>query len=154
MEAAPFSFEAKMPLFDPTNHTYQGYIGAMDFVSLNPLIANLTRIKLAEGRINSIYFDGKAQKLNNQGTIKSDFEGLKLKVTDNQNDARWLQSGLGNLVAKKNNRTTDNGSIQPMDFTFERPPFKDHLTLYAGGLINGFALSMLPEAVYKLIMPQ
>ena len=60
MEAAPFTFEAKMPLLDPTNHSYQGYIGSMDLVSLSPLIANLTRVKLTEGRINSIYFNGKA----------------------------------------------------------------------------------------------
>jgi len=41
-----------------------------------------------------------------------------------------------------------------MDFTFERPPFQDHLTFYAGGLANGFALSMLPKSIYRLIMPK
>ncbi|WP_323757120.1 hypothetical protein [Roseivirga sp.] len=154
MQDAPFTFEAKLPLKDPKNHTYKGHIGAMEFTSLNPLIANLTRIKLAEGKINSIHFEGRGNQLKNWGAIRSDFEGLKLKVTDNQNNERWLQSGLGNLIARKNNRRGKNGLVEPIEYIFERPPYKDHLTLYAGGLIDGFALSILPKSVYNLIMQQ
>jgi hypothetical protein len=151
MKDAPFTFEAILPLKDPKNHTYKGHIGPMEFTSLNPLIANLTRIKLAEGRINSIDFEGRGNQLKNWGTIRSDFEGLKLKITDNQNNERWLQSGLGNLLARKNNRGSRNGNVDSIAYTFERPPYKDHLTLYAGGLIDGFALSILPKSVYQLI---
>ena len=154
MQDAPFTFEAKLSLKDPKNHTYKGHIGPMEFTSLNPLIANLTRIKLDEGKINSIHFEGRGNQLKNWGTIRSDFEGLKLKVTDNQNNERWLQSGLGNLIARKNNRGSRNGLVDSIEYVFERPPYKDHLTLYAGGLIEGFALSILPKSIYNLIMQQ
>lgn len=154
MKEAPFTFEAILPLKDKKNHTYKGHIGSMEFTSLNPLIANLTRIKLAEGRINSIDFEGRGNQLKNWGTIRSDFEGLKLKVTDNQNNERWLQSGLGNLIARKNNRGNKNELVNPIGYFFERPPYKDHLTLYAGGLIDGFALSILPKSVYQLVKQQ
>ncbi|KYG77143.1 hypothetical protein [Roseivirga echinicomitans] len=153
MQDAPFKFEFNLPLNDPNNHTYKGYIGPMKLTSLNPLIANLTRVKLAEGKINSINFEGRGNQLTNWGTMRSDFEGLKLKVTDNQNNERWLQSGLGNLITRRNNRGSKNGLADSIEYVFERPPFKDHLTLYAGGLIEGFALSILPESVYNLIMP-
>ncbi|MGW8124037.1 hypothetical protein ACV07N_15365 [Roseivirga echinicomitans] len=153
MEEAPFTFDFDLPLKNPKNHTYRGYIGPMEFTSLNPLIANLTRVRLAEGRINSIYFEGHGNQLKNWGTMRSDFEGLKLKVTDNQNNERWLQSGLGNLLARKSNKEAKDGKVTPIEYIFERPPFKDHLTLYAGGLIDGFALSILPKSVYNLIMP-
>lgn len=154
MQDAPFTFEAKLPLKDPKNHSYKGYIGPMEFTSLNPLIANLTRVKLAEGHINSIHFEGRGNQLKNWGIMRSDFEELKLKVTDSQNNERWLQSGLGNLIARKNNRGNRKGSVEPIEYVFERPPYKDHLTLYAGGLIDGFALSILPKSVYNLIMQQ
>jgi hypothetical protein len=154
MKDAPFTFEAILPLKDPKNHTYKGHIGSMAFTSLNPLIANLTRLKLVEGRINSIDFKGRGNQLKNWGTMRSDFEGLKLKVTDSQNNERWLQSGLGNLLARKNNRGSRNGNADLIDYVFERPHYKDHLTLYAGGLIDGFALSILPKSVYKLIIQQ
>lgn len=154
MQDGPFSIEFNLPLNDPKNHTYKGYIGSMEFTSLNPLIANLTRIQLAEGRINRLDFEGRGNQLKNWGTMRSDFQGLKLKVTDSKNNVRWLQSGLGNLIARKNNRGNRNGFVEPIDYVFQRPPYKDHLTLYAGGLIEGFALSILPESVYKLIMPE
>ncbi|KYG80500.1 uncharacterized protein DUF748 [Roseivirga ehrenbergii] len=154
MEDAPFTFQAKLPLNDPNNHTYNGHIGAMKLTSLNPLIANLTRVKLAEGRINRLDFEGRGNQLKNWGTMRSDFEGLKLKVTDSQNNERWLQSGLGNLIARKNNRGSNDNLTDSVEYVFERPPYKDHLTLYAGGLIEGFALSILPKSVYNLIMSQ
>lgn len=154
MEDAPFTFQAKLPLNDPNNHTYNGHIGAMKLTSLNPLIANLTRVKLAEGRINRLDFEGRGNQLKNWGTMRSDFEGLKLKVTDSQNNERWLQSGLGNLIARKNNRGSTDNLTDLVEYVFERPPYKDHLTLYAGGLIEGFALSILPKSVYNLVMSQ
>ena len=154
MEDAPFTFQAKLPLNDPNNHTYNGHIGAMKLTSLNPLIANLTRVKLAEGRINKLDFEGRGNQLKNWGTMRSDFEGLKLKVTDSQNNERWLQSGLGNLIARKKNRGSSDNLTDSVEYVFERPPYKDHLTLYAGGLIEGFALSILPKSVYNLVMSQ
>lgn len=154
MEDAPFTFQAKLPLNDPNNHTYNGHIGAMKLTSLNPLIANLTRIKLAEGQINRLDFEGRGNQLKNWGTMRSDFEGLKLKVTDSQNNERWLQSGLGNLIARKKNRGSGDNLTDSVEYVFERPPYKDHLTLYAGGLIEGFALSILPKSVYNLVMSQ
>jgi hypothetical protein len=152
MNAAPFTFEARFPLKDTKNHTYKGYIGSMPFTSLNPLIANLTRIELTEGKINSIYFEGRGDQLKNWGTMRSDFEGLKLKVTDDQNDERWLQSRIGNLLTRNKNRNGKDGLVTPIEYVFERLPYNDHLTLYAGGLANGFALSVLPKSVYKFVM--
>lgn len=151
MGDGPFTFAAKLPLKNPRNHTYKGHIGAMDFTSLNPLIANLTSIKMEKGRIVSMEFEGNADHLTNNGVMKIQYRNLKLKITDKQNNSRWLQSGVGNLLIRNKNRTAD-GLPDTTLFSFKRPPYKDHLTLYGDGLINGFAKSILPKTIYNLLL--
>lgn len=152
MDEAPFTFNINLPLQKPKQHTYNGSIGSMSFKALNPLIGNLTRVRMEEGTINSIRFKGTGGDLLNEGTMTLLYKDLKLSVTDNSNNRRWLQSGIGNLLVRNNSKSDNTGDPISIQYSYKRPHYKDHLDLYAGGLIDGFAQGVLPKAIYSLVM--
>ena len=152
MEDGPFNLNIQLPLATPHNHSYDGFIGKTDFASINPLIANLTKVRMEEGWIERIDFDGKGSEYLNQGVMKIAFHDLKLSVTNENNKKKWIQSGLGNLITRNNNRTDESETADQLEYSYERPHYKDHLDMYGGGLINGFALGILPKPIYNLVM--
>lgn len=152
MEDGPFNLNIQLPLATPHNHSYNGFIGKTDFTSINPLIANLTKVRMEEGWIERIDFDGKGSEYLNQGVMKIAFHDLKLSVTNENNKKKWIQSGLGNLITRNNNRTDESETADQLEYSYERPHYKDHLDMYGGGLINGFAHGVLPKAIYNLVM--
>lgn len=152
MADGPFNLNIQLPLSKPKTHSYNGNIGAMDFTSLNPLVANLTKVKMEEGKIERIDFDGVGSELVNEGNMTLAFSDLKLSVTGSDNSKKWLQSGLGNLLVRNNNRTDGASATDSIKYTYQRPPYKDHLDLYGTGLINGFAKGVLPKAIYSMVM--
>lgn len=152
MEDGPFNLNIQLQLATPHNHSYNGFIGKTDFTSINPLIANLTKVRMEEGWIERIDFDGKGSEYLNQGVMKIAFHDLKLSVTNENNKKKWIQSGLGNLITRNNNRTDESETADQLEYSYERPHYKDHLDMYGGGLINGFALGILPKPIYNLVM--
>ena len=107
---------------------------------------------MEEGWIERIDFDGKGSEYLNQGVMKIAFHDLKLSVTNDNNKKKWIQSGLGNLITRNNNRTDESETADQLEYSYERPHYKDHLDMYGGGLINGFALGILPKPIYNLVM--
>lgn len=152
MREAPFTFNVHLPLQKPKQHTYDGHIGSMSFKGLNPLIGNLTRVRMEEGTIEGIWFQGTGGDFLNSGNMKLLYKNLKFSVTDNANNRRWLQSGIGNLLVRNKNKADKTGEPLSIQYSYKRPQFKDHLDLYAGGLIDGFAQGVLPKTIYRLVM--
>ena len=152
MRESAFAFNVSLPLQKPKEHTYNGSIGGMSFRGLNPLISNLTRVRMEEGTIQRIQFHGSGGDLLNSGTMTLLYKNLKFSVTDNANNRRWLQSGIGNLLVRNNNKSDKAGEPLSIQYSYKRPHYKDHLDLYAGGLIDGFAQGVLPKAIYTLVM--
>jgi len=152
MREASFAFNMNLPLKSPKKHSYNGNIGSMSFRGLNPLISNLTRVRMDAGTIQSIEFQGNAGELLNEGSMKLIYSDLKLSVTDNSNNKKWLQSGLGNLLVRNNSKADKAGNPVIIQYSYQRPHYKDHLDLYAGGLIDGFAQGVLPKVIYQMVM--
>lgn len=152
MREATFTFNMNLPLKSPKKHEYNGSIGSMSFRGLNPLIGNLTKVRMDAGTIQSIEFQGKAGELLNEGSMKLLYSDLKLSVTDNSNNKKWLQSGLGNLLVRNNSKSDKDGEPVSIQYSYQRPYYKDHLDLYAGGLIDGFAQGVLPKVIYQMVI--
>lgn len=152
MREATFTFNMNLPLKNPENHSYSGNIGSMSFRGLNPLISNLTKVRMDAGTIQSIDFRGTANELLNQGNMKLVYSDLKLSVTDNSNNRKWLQSGVSNLLIRNNSKSAKTGEPVSIQYRYQRPHYKDHLDLYAGGLIDGFAQGVLPSLIYQMVM--
>lgn len=152
MREATFTFNMNLPLKKPENHSYSGNIGSMSFRGLNPLISNLTKVRMDAGTIQSIDFRGTANELLNQGNMKLVYSDLKLSVTDNSNNRKWLQSGVSNLLIRNNSKSAKTGEPVSIQYRYQRPYYKDHLDLYAGGLIDGFAQGVLPSLIYQMVM--
>lgn len=152
MNASAFWLQLNLPLSTPEKHSYKGEIESMKFTALNPLIANLTRVQMENGTLEHIAFSGTGGTLLNQGQMTLRYSDFKFSLTNKANDKRWLQSGLGNLLVRGSNKTDKQGEPLTISYSYKRPPYKDHLDLYAGGLIDGFAQGVLPKLIYQLVM--
>lgn len=128
-----------LPLDKGLLYSAEGSIRNMDLSKLNPILENAAFVRINGGQLNKLDFKFQYNNEGSTGTVKLDYEGLKLtslkKVRSKSIDQ--LRTALVN-TAVKNNKTKE-GTI---DFQRDKRRFIFHL--WANSVLDGVRNAMMP----------
>lgn len=133
----------RFPL-DAGSHAFfvDGSLGPMSFEALNPFVSGLAFLRFASGRVNGMTFDFSGNESHTEGTLRLEYEDLKLaKLKDFQavvdkNPRNGLLIGLANLIVPTHHLSTKK-SYRPGEIYWEREYNRDIVHYSLQSLISG-----------------
>jgi len=133
----------RFPL-DAGSHAFfvDGSLGPMSFEALNPFVSGLAFLRFASGRVNGMTFDFSGNESHTEGTLRLEYEDLKLaKLEDFQavvdkNPRNGLLIGLANLIVPTHHLSTKR-SYKPGEIYWEREYNRDIVHYSLQSLISG-----------------
>lgn len=107
--------------------TFQGNIGKMDMVKLNPLAGPLGLVQVESGQIHKIDFDVKANEAGSTGTMHLYYDNLKVQLLKEGEDGapakkKGLLSFLANTLIIKDANPSKGEALRTARINFQRPP--------------------------------
>ncbi len=155
LETGKIVFKTHMPLSDTTNfHTYSGSITHLAFSDFNTFFKGLAPVRLDQGKIDKITFEGEATDSETWGTVSMFYHDLKFTVLKpDSNEKAGLKTMIANwFVRKKNDQTTDDTNWA--NYYHRKPKYKGMVVLWLGGILSGMKEVMLNNMAAGMVGKQ
>lgn len=145
MGKANLNADMLFPLADGQNtFFFSGYLGPSKMTYFDSAVIPAIGLKVLEGQIESISFQGSANNYNSEGTMKLLYHDLKADVFKKKNTDKneFLSWSVNNLVHKSN--PGSNGEVREATMKFERVIYKGFGNFFWKTLQNGIVNSIAP----------
>lgn len=145
MGKANLNIDMLLPLTDDQNtFFFSGYLGPSRMTYFDSAVIPALGLKILEGEIDHISFQGSANDYTSTGTMKMLYQDLEAEVykkkTAEKND--FLSWSVNHLVHKSN--PGNNGEVREATMKFERVPYKGFANFLWKTLQNGIVNTIAP----------
>lgn len=155
MGVASFRIRLLYPDIFKDNNYYKGYIGKMPFETLNTLLASYTDIKITEGKIHSIVFQGRCTKYENFGSLVFRYNDLRIERTRQIREDKKrkvpLVTLMGNVVLRNNNPRREGEEPERISYHIRREKYRGHVALLFGGILEGVKTTLMKKEMQEKV---
>ncbi|MEM1214061.1 MAG: hypothetical protein AAGJ82_00150 [Bacteroidota bacterium] len=142
-----FSF----PFYNPAAPYYfSGQLELVNLAVINDFLVFAKRIRIAEGKLNHLRFEGSGDLRTATGEIALRYDDLRLSLLNEQRGERKLASRLVNAVISRNNNPNQRSQLKTGRLYAERQYHKSFFSNWWFTLQSGIQSSVLPN----LLLPK
>lgn len=155
MGLANFGIRLVYPDIFKDNSYYTGYIGKMPFETLNTLLASYSNIKITDGKIHSIVFEGRCTQYENFGSLVFRYNDLRIERTrlvDGDKKRKVpLVTLVGNIVLRNNNPRREGEEPERISYHIRREKYRGHVALLFGGVLEGVKTTLIKKEMQEVV---
>lgn len=147
-----FNLKLKIPYQDTINYKqyFEGKLTNISFKSLSNIVESFAPVKLIDGKISLLYFNGVAKKNTSNGSVGMDYKDLKLEIINKKNHKAGVLSFIGNSTAIKHH-SDKHEELKMKPFHVEKELWQDQTALIINGIVHGILNNVLTEPVKSIV---
>jgi hypothetical protein len=145
------------PYNDPLVSNFEGTISNIDLKSFNELLVKMFSLKIEEGRLSTLSFNGKSYDDVSKGKLTFQYEDLKgsfIKQNNGERKQAVLISKLMNMVIHSSNPRAGESQPQEVEFSFTKEKHHGQIMLWLGGVIDGTVLTIIGKKKHDYLVKQ
>lgn len=141
----------KMPLNSQTNYQASGSVRNMQLNSLNPSLGNLTRIEIADGTLNELFFNFSYNDDRSTGEVLINYKDLRLGALkkDKTHEPNKILSAAINAIVKSNKDKSMEQAKRTGEIDIERDKKRFVFQYWWRSLLDGLQSTFLSSGKKK-----
>ncbi|MEX2485930.1 MAG: DUF748 domain-containing protein [Brumimicrobium sp.] len=146
-----------LPYNSPQTSTFKGTISNIDLKSFNGLMIKMYSLKIEEGKLNDLSFEGKTNGDKSEGSltfIYDDLKGSFIKESNGKKKPAKLISKLMNMVIYESNPREGEDKPEEVDFSFTKEKYQGQVMLWLGGIVDGTVITIIGKKKHDFLLNQ